>query len=203
MLGNLFRITDFPVIGFSSPDQLTYGCTRIIQSGVRSHLMVAVRMASSDAPDLESSAGLLTCAQLPPLSFSSEMVGALLEKDSMFKVTPNPPHSDPASPYESLDSKKLHEAAERALDHYLGPPTVDIMAAPYKPNTLYMANPDADTESLLADACETLGSATVMLNNHAALVEGTHRKTLQGIAQIVMLAELAVNRVLDKLVPTE
>ncbi|MBX9405933.1 hypothetical protein K5E40_09605 [Pseudomonas baetica] len=120
----------------------------------------------------------------------------------MFKVTPNPPFTDPASPYESPDSKKFHEAAERALDHYLKPAD-QIMAAPYKPNTLYMAHPDADTESLLADASETLGSATVMINNHVALVEGTHRKTLQGIAQVVMLAELAVNRVLDTLVPTE
>jgi hypothetical protein len=42
-----------------------------------------------------------------------------------------------------------------------------------------------------------------MLNNHAAQVEGTHRKTLQGIAQVVMVAEMAVNRVLDRLVPTE
>ena len=121
----------------------------------------------------------------------------------MFKITPNPPVTDPASPYESPDSKKFHEAAERALDHYLGPPTAEIMAAPYKTNRLYMTDPEADTESLLADASETLGSATVMLHNHVAMVEGTHRKTLQGIAQVVMLAELAVNRVLDRLVPTE
>ncbi|KAE9641328.1 hypothetical protein EJA70_22815 [Pseudomonas sp. PB103] len=121
----------------------------------------------------------------------------------MIKPTPNPPPTDPASPYESPDSKKFHEAAERALDHYLGPTNADLMATPYTPNTLYMANPNADTESLLTDASETLGSATVMLNNHAAMVEGTHRKTLQGIAQVVMVAEMAVNRVLDRLVPTE
>ena len=58
----------------------------------------------------------------------------------MFKLTPNPPVTDPASPYESPDSKKFHEAAERALDHYLKPAD-QIMAAPYKPNALYMANP--------------------------------------------------------------
>jgi hypothetical protein len=121
----------------------------------------------------------------------------------MFKVMPNPPTKDPASPYQSPDSKKFHEAAERALDHYLGPPSADSMAPPYTPNTLYMANPEADTESLLADACETLGSATVMLHNHAASVEGSQRKALQGIAQIVMVAEMAVNRVLDKMVPTD
>lgn len=127
----------------------------------------------------------------------------------MFKVTPNPPVIDPAtitnptSPYESLDSKKLNEAAERALNHYLGPPTAQIMATPYQPNRLYMANPQSATEPLLVDACETLGSASVMLNDFAAVLEGPHRKTLQGIAQVVMVAEMAVNQVLDKLVPTE
>jgi hypothetical protein len=40
----------------------------------------------------------------------------------MFKVTPSPPDIDPTSPYESIDSRKLHEAADRALDHYLCPP---------------------------------------------------------------------------------
>jgi len=62
----------------------------------------------------------------------------------MIKPTPNPPLADPASPYESPDSKKFHEAAERALDHYLGPTNADLMATPYTPNTLYMANPNAD-----------------------------------------------------------
>lgn len=127
----------------------------------------------------------------------------------MFKVTPNPPVTepasitDPASPYECPDSKKFNEAAERALDYYLSPPTAQIMAAPYCPNRLYMANPKSSNESLLVDASETLGSANVMLNDFAALLEGTHRKTLLGIAQIVMLGELAVNQVLDNLVPTE
>ncbi|MBC8997507.1 hypothetical protein IAI51_13310 [Pseudomonas sp. N40(2020)] len=127
----------------------------------------------------------------------------------MFKITPNPPGTDPAaiadptSPYESPDSKKLNDAANRALDHYLLPPTAQIMATPYRPNRLYMANPESGAESLLVDATETLGSASVMLGDFAGVLEGHHRKTLQGIAQIVMRAELAVNQVLDKLVPTE
>ncbi|MFP0196258.1 DUF6124 family protein [Pseudomonas sp. PHC1] len=127
----------------------------------------------------------------------------------MFKVTPNPPVTEPASitdptsPYECPDSKKFNEAAERALNYYLGPPGPYIMAAPYTPNRLYQTNPASNTESLLADACETLGSANVMLNNLVDALEGPHRKTAQGIAQIVMLAELAVNQVLDNVVPTE
>ncbi|KPG83877.1 DUF6124 family protein [Pseudomonas sp. RIT-PI-o] len=117
----------------------------------------------------------------------------------MFKVTPNPPETDPASPYESLDSKKLHEAAERALDHYLIPPKTT--PPPYQTSSMFQVNPSTDTESLLVNASESLGSASVMLGDFAALLDGSQRKTLLGIAQVVMLGELAVNQVLDNVVP--
>ncbi|MFJ2390630.1 DUF6124 family protein [Pseudomonas koreensis] len=125
----------------------------------------------------------------------------------MKKPTPNPPEAtaltdaDPASPYISVDTHKLHEAAERALDYYLKP-AAPIMATPYTANALFLVNPNADTESLLANACESLASATVMLGDFAALLEGTHRKTLLGIAQVVMLGELAVNKALDNVEPS-
>jgi hypothetical protein len=35
----------------------------------------------------------------------------------MFKATPNPPHTDPLSPHETLDPEKLDEAARIALDY--------------------------------------------------------------------------------------
>jgi hypothetical protein len=114
----------------------------------------------------------------------------------MFKITPNPPETDPASPYESLDSRKLNEAAERALDHYLLPAD-PIMASTREPERMYFANPKYNTESLLANASESLGSATEMLNNFAATLDASHRKTALGIAQVVMLGELAVNQALD------
>ncbi|UVK94948.1 DUF6124 family protein [Pseudomonas atacamensis] len=124
----------------------------------------------------------------------------------MFKVTPNPPETDPASPYNSLDSKKLHEAAERALDHYLIPPQTS--SPPYQTSSMFQVNPSTDTESLLVNASESLGSASVMLGDFAALLgdfaallDGSQRKTLLGIAQVVMLGELAVNQVLDNVVP--
>ena len=115
----------------------------------------------------------------------------------MIKPTPNPPETDPASPYESLDSKKFHEAAERALDHYLNP-AAQIMASTHEPEPMFLANPKCDTESLLVNASESLGSATTMLSNLAALLDNTNRKTLLGITQVVMLGELAVNQALDK-----
>ena len=120
----------------------------------------------------------------------------------MIKPTPNPPDTNPASPYESIDSRKLHEAAERALDHYLKPAD-HIMASTNEPDRMYFANPKYDTESLLANASETLGSASEMLNNFAAMLDISHRKTALGIAQVVMLGELAVNQALDNVVITK
>ncbi|QXI13989.1 DUF6124 family protein [Pseudomonas zeae] len=124
----------------------------------------------------------------------------------MKKPTPNPPETDAipdansTSPYASVDTRKLHEAADRALDFYLKP-SAAIMSAPYIPNQMFLVNPKADTESLLTNASESLASATVMLGDFAALLGGTHRKTLLGIAQVVMLGELAVNRALDNVDP--
>ncbi|MFW9079491.1 DUF6124 family protein [Pseudomonas sp. P2757] len=114
--------------------------------------------------------------------------------------TPQPPVTDPASPYESLDSKKLNQSADRALDHYLCP-GARIMATVNEPETMYLANPAYNTESLLANASETLGSASEMLNNFAAVLDPAHRKTALGIGQLVMLGELAVNQALDHVEP--
>ena len=117
----------------------------------------------------------------------------------MFKNTPNPPDTDDVSPYESTDSKKFNEAADRALDYYLKPAALN--EAPRKPSTLYFVDPDTDDETLLVNACESLASASVMLSNFAGLIEGSHRHTVLGIQQVVMLGELAVNRMLDRLDP--
>jgi hypothetical protein len=71
------------------------------------------------------------------------------------------------------------------------------MATPYSPSSMFMVNPKTDTESLLANACESLASTTVMLGDFAGSLEGPYRNTLLGIAQVVMLGELAVNQALD------
>ena len=115
----------------------------------------------------------------------------------MKKPTPNPPETNETSPYQSPDSKKFHEAAERALDHYFNPllPRQPLL----KPNTRYLIAPGIDSEELLADACETLTSAKVMATDFAGLVDGSQRHVLLGIAQLIMLSELAVNRALDNL----
>jgi hypothetical protein len=76
----------------------------------------------------------------------------------MFKVTPNPPESAPASPYESPDFKSFHEADDRALDHYLGP--AQIMVSTNQLIRMYVSNLKYGSESLLANDSETIGSAS-------------------------------------------
>ena len=115
----------------------------------------------------------------------------------MIKPTPNPPETDPTTPYESLDSKKLHEAADRALDHYLCPP--GSTPPPRKTRRMYAVTADFKNEELLADASETLASARTIAHDFAHLVPASQRRTLLGIAQLIMLGELAVNRVMDNL----
>ncbi|WP_095126419.1 DUF6124 family protein [Pseudomonas sp. Irchel s3a12] len=120
----------------------------------------------------------------------------------MFKPTPNPPETDPVSPYKFPDSRTLNDAAERALDYYLTP-TQRIMGSDQKHAPMFLANSDYDSESLLVNASESLSSATEMLCNFAALLDPGHRKTALGIAQVVMLGELAVNQALDNIVPVD
>ncbi|WP_426619759.1 DUF6124 family protein [Pseudomonas rustica] len=121
----------------------------------------------------------------------------------MIKPTPNPPEadaipeSDPTSPYSTLDPTKLSDAAERALDHYLKP----HVPPQRQPSTMFIVAPDMETESLLAHACESMASASIMLSDFAGLLETPYRNTLLGIQQVVMLGELAVNRALDNLEP--
>jgi hypothetical protein len=73
----------------------------------------------------------------------------------------------------------------------------------HKPGTMFLIAPDIDTETLLAHACESLASASVMASDFAGFLQGSQRNTLLGIAQVIMLGELAVNRALDNLDPQE
>lgn len=119
----------------------------------------------------------------------------------MFKVTPNPPDTDPKSPYEP-DSKKLHEAAERAPPFHF-PSTADIKATPHTPGSLFTVAPEADTETLMVYLVETLASIDVMVHQLVDHLDGGSRNALLGISNSVMLAEITANRVLDQIDPPE
>ena len=98
----------------------------------------------------------------------------------MLKVTPDPPDND------SCPNPAAH-----------------IMASPHKPSTLFTINPDINTETLLAHACESLASASVMASDFATFLDGPQRSMLLGIQQVIMLADLAVNRALDNVAPLD
>jgi hypothetical protein len=119
----------------------------------------------------------------------------------MFKVTPNPPDTDPTSQHEPPDSENPDEVVKRALDFYSNPAvhTAAIKAAPRQLDSMFIVNPQIDVETLLGHACESLASANVMAMDLADHLDGTSRNSLLGIAQVIMLGELAVNRALDRI----
>ena len=73
----------------------------------------------------------------------------------------------------------------------------------HTPSKMYAIVADMDTESLLANACESLASASIMASDFATFLEGPQRSMLLGIQQVVMLADLAVNQALDNLDPRD
>ncbi|WP_347929031.1 DUF6124 family protein [Pseudomonas helvetica] len=115
----------------------------------------------------------------------------------MHKVTPDFPEAPSTSPYASTDSKKLHDAAERALDHYLKPPFDKGNLPDKRPSNIFAVIPDLDNETLLAHASETFASVNVLASDLAFELEGTRRHVALAIQQMISLGELLVNRALD------
>ncbi|KAB0503377.1 DUF6124 family protein [Pseudomonas lini] len=115
----------------------------------------------------------------------------------MIKPTPNPPDTDPISPYEP-DSKEPNEAAKRALDFHF-PSNADIKAAARKPSKLFAVDPEATTETLAVFLVETLASVDVMVHQLVDHLEGESRHALLGISNSIMMAEITANRVLDNI----
>ncbi|EXF94435.1 hypothetical protein HK44_000275 [Pseudomonas fluorescens HK44] len=118
----------------------------------------------------------------------------------MVKITPNPPENPSVSPYDPLDSSKLHEAAERALDFHL-PPFTPPPKLDTRPGKMFVVIPDVDNETLLAHASETLASVNVLASDLAFELEGSRRHVALAIQQMVVLGELLVNRALDNFDP--
>ncbi|MHC8349208.1 DUF6124 family protein [Pseudomonas sp. RT4P38] len=117
----------------------------------------------------------------------------------MFKVTPNPPNTDPV-PYDAfldLDPKKMTEAADRALSFYLNPGASKTQIPPRKPSIIFTIDAAVDDETLLVEACESLAAASAIVNDLTDLTDGPRRQTMLVLQRVIMLGELAVNRVLD------
>jgi hypothetical protein len=119
------------------------------------------------------------------------------------KIVPDPPINTTTPKAEKSrddDLLKDREAIKRALDYYLDP-AAQYTEKPRRPSTMFLVAPDAGTESLLAHACESLASASVLASDFANNLIGPQRHTAMAIQQVIMLAELAVNRALDNVDP--
>ena len=118
----------------------------------------------------------------------------------MDKLIPDPP-PETTTPLEAAigaeDLAKHREPKKSALAVYH---RLKQATRP-QPNTMLLTHPSVDTESLLAHACESLASANAMASNFATELGGLQRSTALAIQQIIMLAELAVNRALDRVDP--
>jgi hypothetical protein len=114
----------------------------------------------------------------------------------MIKPTPNPPENPATTPYESFDSKKLHEAAERALDHHLAPTKP---AQTKRTGQLFSVCPDINTEALLANASEDLLSISAIAADLADDVDGSRRSIALALSRMADGVQLLVERALDHL----
>jgi hypothetical protein len=114
----------------------------------------------------------------------------------MFKVTPNPPDTDPVSPYESPDSNKLNDAAERALDHHF-PSTKPKQSK--RNGQLFSVCPDINTDALLANASEDSRSISAIAADLADNVEGRQRSVALALSRMADGVHLLIDRALDDL----
>jgi hypothetical protein len=103
----------------------------------------------------------------------------------MFKVTPNPPDADGCTETDPVPPSRKPAMAER------------------RPNPIFSIVPTVNNETLLVHACETLASASVMASELAFILEGPKCNLALAIQQMISLAELSVNRVLDRVDPQE
>ena len=97
------------------------------------------------------------------------------------------------SPYEFPDSKKLHEAAERALDHHFKPTT----PRPKRLGGLFALCPNADAEALMANASEDLLSISAIAANLADDLDGPRRSMALGLSRMADGVRLMVEGTLD------
>ncbi|UVM39399.1 DUF6124 family protein [Pseudomonas sp. B21-017] len=121
----------------------------------------------------------------------------------MDKLIPDPPFNTTTPNAEVSRNEELlkdREAIKRALDYYLDPPA-RYTEKPRRPSTMFIVAPNMDTESLLAHACESLATASVLASDFANDLTAPQRYTALAIQQSIMLAELAVNRALDNVDP--
>ncbi|MBK5513586.1 DUF6124 family protein [Pseudomonas sp. TH15] len=109
-----------------------------------------------------------------------------------------PPEIDSAdtSPYASPDSKKLHEAAERALDHYLKPEPPSRNSVD-RAMQMFMVAPDINSEAIAIQTYETFSSVSILLLDLADSLEDKPRHLAMAIYHLSEMGLLLAEKTLD------
>ena len=107
----------------------------------------------------------------------------------MITPRPNPLKTTSSSPYSTLDSRKLHEAADRALDHYLKrentkPCFAEERSTEERSMKMFTVVPDANPEALIIQTYETFSSVSLLLLDLADSLEDKQRHLAMAIYQI-------------------
>jgi len=113
----------------------------------------------------------------------------------MFKATPNPPKTDPFSA--TLDAKKLREAADRALDHYLKPNTHHLRVPKDRAMQMFAVAPDANAQAITIQTFETFTSVNLLLLDLAESLDDKPRHLAMAIYQLSELGLLLVEKALE------
>lgn len=115
----------------------------------------------------------------------------------MFKPPPEKFESIPRSPYVTLDPKKLHAAAKKALKHYLIQNNTQNRFTEERAMKMFAVAPDANPEELLIQTFETYSSVSILLLDLAEGLEDKDRHLAMAIYQLSELGLLLVEKSLE------
>jgi hypothetical protein len=115
----------------------------------------------------------------------------------MFKATPNPPETDPVSPYSTLDSRKLHAAADKALDHYLKPDINHLRSSQDRAMKMFTVVPDANPEALTIETYEAFSTVSILLLDLAESLDDKPQHLAMAIYRMSELGLMLVERSLE------
>ncbi|WP_370741096.1 MULTISPECIES: DUF6124 family protein [Pseudomonas] len=115
---------------------------------------------------------------------------------------PNSLNTIPRSPYGTLDSRKLQDAANRALDHYLKQENTEPRFANERPTEersmkMFTVVPDANPEALTIETYETFSTVSILLLDLAESLDDKPRHLAMAIYRMSELGLMLVERSLD------
>ncbi|TFB45112.1 DUF6124 family protein [Pseudomonas sp. F01002] len=108
----------------------------------------------------------------------------------MFK----PPPEKCEFPYATLDPKKLHAAADKALDHYLKSDITSLRSSKDRAMKMFTVVSDANPEALTIETYETFSTVSILLLDLAESLDDRPRHLAMAIYRMSELGLMLVER---------